>query len=200
MIMNKSNLLKGGGLISVILGSVLYMEGGYVNNPTDPGGETNHGITKNVAVANGYTGSMKNLTKEQALEIYLVDYVTKPRYELIAELSPAVSHKLIDAGVNVGTKRSSCWFQKSLNSLNRSGSDYPTITEDCSVGPATVRSYEGLVKKRGKVKACELVIKLMDAQQSLHYMSLSQLSQFTVGWVDNRIGNVPLSYCKEYGK
>ena len=29
-------------------------EGGYVNNPKDPGGETNWGITKAVAVANWY--------------------------------------------------------------------------------------------------------------------------------------------------
>lgn len=198
----KGSLIGAGatGIAGLILSSVLYMEGGYVNNPTDPGGETNHGITVNVARNHGYIGPMINLTQQQAVEIYITDYINKPRYDLVMAESPAVAHKLVDAGVNTGTHRASCWFQKSLNSLNRGGSDYPTLTEDCRVGPNTVNSYKALARRRGPVKACEMVIKLIDAQQATHYMNLTHLNQFTVGWVDHRINNVPLSYCREYGK
>ncbi len=45
-------------------------EGGYVNHPQDPGGETHWGITKRTAVANGYMYAMKNMTREQAYQIY----------------------------------------------------------------------------------------------------------------------------------
>ena len=41
-------------------------EGGYINHPNDPGGETMWGVTKRVARANGYTGSMRNLPKSTA--------------------------------------------------------------------------------------------------------------------------------------
>lgn len=195
-----SSWKKKTGMVSAvgaILAAVFAMEGGYVNNPADPGGETNHGITRTTATASGYIGAMRDLTMEQAKIIYVADYIEKPNYIDVIEASPAVGHKLVDAGVNAGTGRSSRWFQTSLNALNRGGKDYPTIIVDGRIGPGTITSYKGLQKVRGKVRACELVLKLMDAQQAVHYMSLSHLSGFTPGWVDNRIGNIPLSHCKD---
>lgn len=185
------------GVLFAIVVAVLGVEGGYSNNPKDPGGETNHGVTKAVAVENGYTASMKQMPVEVAVEIYTKQYADKPGFTPFAELSPAVAHKLIDSGVNTGTSRPSRWLQTSLNSLSRAGKDYPQIQVDGKVGPGTVAAYRGLVKVRGKVKACELVLKALDAQQGSYYLSLTHLSDFTVGWFDHRIGNVPLSRCKE---
>ena len=176
---------------------VLSHEGTYSNHAADPGGETNHGITVAVARDHGYTGAMKELTQEQASEIYITSYIEKPNYVEIISLSPAVGQKLVDAGVNAGTTRSSRWFQTALDSLSRGGVDYPNVTVDGRIGTGTITSYKGLQNKRGRVKACELVIKLMDAQQAAHYMNLPHLSMYTPGWVDHRIGNVPLSKCKE---
>lgn len=185
------------GVISAIVIAVLGVEGGYVNDPRDPGGETNHGVTKKVAVENGYTAPMIQMPQEVAIEIYTKQFAEKPGFAPFADLSPAVAHKLIDAGANTGTGRPSVWLQTALNRLNRGGRDYPTIQVDGKVGPGTVSAYRGLVKVRGKVKACELVIKAMDAQQGSYYLSLTHLPDFTVGWLDHRIGNVPLSRCKE---
>lgn len=50
---------------------VLSLEGGYANNPADPGGETNYGITRRTADAWGYTGSMRDLDPQTAGQIYL---------------------------------------------------------------------------------------------------------------------------------
>jgi lysozyme family protein len=48
---------------------LLHDEGGYVDNPADPGGETNFGISKQ-----SYPDvDIKNLTAEQATEIYYRD-------------------------------------------------------------------------------------------------------------------------------
>lgn len=185
------------GVAAAIIAAVFTLEGGYVNDPTDPGGETNHGITKTVAKENGYTGPMKELTQELASSIYYKDYIEKPGFVPMLELSPVVSQKLVDAGVNTGTARPSRWFQASLNALSRGGKDFPQINVDGKVGAGTISAYKSLQKVRGKVKACELMIKTLDGQQTAYYMSLTNLPQYTVGWVDNRIGNVPVSRCAE---
>ena len=49
-----------------IIKDVLSKEGGYVNHPTDPGGQTNYGIAKR----SHPDEDIKNLTKKRATEIY----------------------------------------------------------------------------------------------------------------------------------
>lgn len=194
--MGKKTLTLGGSAAAILV-AVLAKEGGYVNDPRDPGGETNHGVTIAVAREAGYTGKMKDMTKETASNIYLSNYINKPGYGELITLSPAVGQKVVDAAVNTGTARSSRWLQTAVNSYSRNGLDYPKVTVDGKVGDSTTAAYRSLQAKRGKVKACELVLKAMDAQQANHYLSLTHLSQYTTGWMDNRIGNVPLSLCKE---
>ena len=182
--------------VAGIIGAVLLAEAGYVNHPSDPGGETNYGITKQVAVANGYYGPMKQMPKDFAWSVYYDQYLGKPGYDKLLPHSVAVVEELVDTGVNTGVSRSSTWFQKAVNSLSRGGKDYGLITVDGKVGQQAINAYAALEKKRGRVKACEMVIKLVDAQQAAHYMSLNKLSDFTPGWVDHRIGNVSLDKCK----
>lgn len=197
---NKVKLSAGlAAAVAAIVASVFAVEGGYVDNPKDPGGKTNHGVTEVVARQHGYEGHMRDLTRADAGDIYTTDYIIKPGYLPLVELSPALSEEIIDSGVNAGTGRSSRWFQTSLNMLNRNGQDCPNITVDGRVGPGTIRAYECLRRVRGNKKACQMVIKLMDAQQGQHYMSLRNNDQkfatFMVGWTDTRLGNVNLEHC-----
>lgn len=198
MAITRGKIVGGiGAVVIAIIGSVVVTEGGYVNDPRDPGGETNHGVTVNVAREFGYKGPMKDLTKEQAFEIYNENYIKKPGFTGVIEQSHAVGEKLVDAGVNTGPARPSRWFQTALNALNRNQKDYADIQVDGKVGPASIAAYNSLVKVRGKVRACQLIVKLMDAQQAMHYLSLTNLEVYAPGWIDNRIGNVPLSKCNE---
>lgn len=52
------------------LKEILKHEGGYVNHPRDPGGETNYGITKATARAAGYHGSMRAIPMDVVEAIY----------------------------------------------------------------------------------------------------------------------------------
>ena len=56
-----------------IFDAILGKEGGYVNHSDDKGGPTNWGITQEVARAHGYSGDMRNLTRQQALDILTAD-------------------------------------------------------------------------------------------------------------------------------
>ena len=185
-----------GAAILAIATGVFVVEGGYSNNPADPGGETNHGVTERVARDHGYDGPMRDLPKETAQQIYVGSYVEGPGFHRVVAISPAVGEKLVDVGVNAGTGRSARWFQTALNQLSRGGTDFPMVAVDGQIGPQTLNAYRALERKRGRIKACELVLKLLDAQQGTHYMSLNKPT-FIVGWADNRLGNVPPARCAD---
>lgn len=188
--------VKYPALIATFIAGVIAIEGGYVNHPKDPGGETNYGITKQTAQSHGYTGSMKELPYGVAFDIYAESYVGKPKYDLVLKISEPVAEKLIDAGVNVGTARASKWYQQSLNSFSRGCKDYPCIVVDGHIGQKTLDAHNNLVKKRGSVISCKLLLRGINTLQGNHYMSLVSLSDFTVGWFQNRINNVSEDSCK----
>jgi len=78
---------------------VLKNEGGFVNDPADPGGATNMGITFGVAQKHGITSvdALKSMTKAKAGEIYRKDYW---HFNDIADQRLAT--KLFDIAVNMG--------------------------------------------------------------------------------------------------
>lgn len=73
---------------------VLRNEGGYVNHSSDPGGETNMGIAKKF-----YPNiDIKNLTKEQAIDIYYTDYWLPSKVDKLT--SDDLILQVFDHGVN----------------------------------------------------------------------------------------------------
>jgi len=68
-------------------------EGGYVNNPADPGGETKWGIAKRSYP----TVDIANLTKEGAKEIYLRDF-----WQPLGDAPDAIKFQVFDFAVNSG--------------------------------------------------------------------------------------------------
>ena len=74
-------------------------EGGYVNNPADPGGETMWGVTKRVAAAHGYTGAMRDLPIETAKTIAKSAYWDTHRCD---ELPYQIAFQVFDTAYNGG--------------------------------------------------------------------------------------------------
>lgn len=85
-------------------------EGGYSDNPLDPGGKTMWGVTEAVARAKGYTGDMRDLPQIFAkAKIYRPDYWDAVRAD---ELPDSVRFDVFDAAVNHGAGQSAKWLQR----------------------------------------------------------------------------------------
>lgn len=80
---------------------VLRHEGGYVNDPHDPGGETKYGISKR-AYPNE---DIRNMTQDRAAQIYRADYWTPIRgNDLPESVAPMVFSMAVNMGVRVAIK------------------------------------------------------------------------------------------------
>ncbi len=134
-------------------------EGGYSNNPADPGGETMWGITKRVAVANGYTGPMIDLPLETAKEIAKSEYWTRYGCE---QYDPHVAFQVFDAAYNGGHPVE--WLQEASGS-----------TIDGVLGPNTIAAVNS-------VNPYVLVMRF-DAYRLKYLDSLRTWPSFGRGWV-----------------
>lgn len=99
-------------------------EGGHVDHPDDPGGETNWGITVAVARANGYTGPMKAMPVSFARQVYRKEYWDAIRAD---DLPPALRYAVFDGAVNSGNAQAIRWLQRAIGAA-----------DDGRIGPQTI--------------------------------------------------------------
>lgn len=185
-----------------IIMDIIAVEGGYVNNSNDLGGETNYGITSAVAnkvatkkrlVAMGWDGKMRSLTKDMAYAIYEIEYWNKMQLDSIFDISPFLADKLFDQGVNCGTVRAGKWLQRSLNALNRGQKDYKDIGVDGGIGTETLKALNGLINKRGRAATITVLLYAIITLQGNHYITISEereaSEEFTFGWMMERLSH-----------
>jgi lysozyme family protein len=177
-------------IATALLDDLLAKEGGFVDHPDDRGGPTNFGITQTVALAAGWTGSMRDLPRERALGIYRRRYWTLPRFDSVAAIAPRVAAELFDTGVNMGPGVAAGFLQRSLNALNRQGRDWPDVLVDRAIGGATLSALRRLLTVRGVLGEAAL-LKALNALQGARYIELAEGRQanesFLFGWLSSRV-------------
>lgn len=170
------------------------VEGGYVNDPSDSGGETNHGITVAVARRYGYTGPMRDMPKSVAADIYERKYFVDPGFAEVAKRDERLAEELFDTGVNLGVARAVEFLQVSLNALNNGGVLYDDIREDGDIGPATLTALDRYLKRRPGAEGVGVLLAALDVQQGAFYIDLSRRrpkdEKYVYGWLRTRIRNV----------
>lgn len=146
-------------------------EGGYSNNPADPGGETMWGITATVARANGYTGAMADMPRDTAKAIYRVLYWAPICGD---SLPPAIAFQVFDAAVNNGVGQSARWLQSAAG-----------VVQDGSIGPVTLAAC-------GRTNPAVLTMLFLSARL-FFYPQLSTWTTFGKGWTNRVAGNLKLA-------
>ncbi|MGO4908660.1 holin-associated N-acetylmuramidase [Pseudorhodobacter sp. W20_MBD10_FR17] len=131
--------------VQEIANDIIAREGGFVNDPDDPGGATNYGVTLHTMQKLGIdlTGDyvvdvadVKALTRAQAVDIYIEHYFNRPGVSQLPELlQPSVFDMMVNAGNNAVKL-----LQRLLTDMG-----FP-CSPDGAIGPQTIsaaqRAYE----------------------------------------------------------
>ena len=146
------------------LETILHHEGGYVNHPKDPGGETNLGVTKRVYEEWGGTKDMKDITVEDVAPKYKKNYWDRVKGD---DLPSGLDLCVFDFGVNEGTGRSAKYLQRMIGTV-----------ADGGIGPNTLRALGNYVESEG----LEQTIRNFQEARQKYYESLKTFETFGRGW------------------
>jgi lysozyme family protein len=143
-------------------------EGGYSRHPDDPGGETMWGITRRVALQEGYGGDMRLLPRDFAKGIYRRKYWDAVKADSLPE---AVRFALFDAAVNSGVKQAVMWLQRAVD-----------VADDGILGPMTLQAAQRANGLRTAVQINALRLDFMT--------SLPTWGSFGRGWARRIAANL----------
>jgi lysozyme family protein len=139
-------------------------EGGYVNNPLDPGGETQWGISKR-----SYPDlNIKTLTRDEARAIYWRDFWQRINAPLLPD---GVAYQLFDFAINSGIETAVRCFQRALG-----------VADDGHWGPISQRAAD-------MTSESDMIMRLCG--ERLEFMSrLSNWPNASRGWARRIAGNL----------
>lgn len=186
-------------------------EGGYVNDPSDRGGETYKGIarnlhpnwegwkivdkakeTVNVSDLNHFLIS-DNTLQGMILNFYKVTFWDALQLDHISEQE--IADELFDTAVNQGVKSAAVYFQNSLNLLNNNQKHYSDILTDGVIGQNTLKAYRAYMLtanfvSRSQHRNINTLLKSMTFFQMKRYVDICERNQgqevFFYGWL-NRV-------------
>ena len=122
--------------ITEIANEIVTREGGFVNDPDDPGGATKFGVTIHTMRRLGMdldrdgdidVADVKRLTREQAVEVFIRHYFNRPR---IDRLPKRLQASVFDMYVNAGSNAVKI-LQRLLRQMGHE------VTVDGTIGPQT---------------------------------------------------------------
>jgi len=148
-----------------VLKFVLQDEGGFSNDPRDPGGMTNMGVTKRVWEA--FVGhpvdetAMRALTPDDVAPLYRQNYWNRVHCD---DLPAGVDYAVMDYAVNSGTSRAAKTLQRACG-----------VPDDGAIGPQTIQAVNG-------ADPITLIDNICD-QRLAFLQSLPTFGTFGRGWI-----------------
>jgi len=139
-------------------------EGGYVNNPNDPGGETNWGISKR-----SYPSvDILNLSRDDAKAIYRGDFYDRIN---VTGLPDSVLFQLFDFAVNSGCETAVRYFQRAIG-----------VADDGIFGKISIEAAS-------RVSEADMLLGI-NAERLEFMTKLSAWKTFNKGWARRIAGNL----------
>ncbi|WP_071675008.1 holin-associated N-acetylmuramidase [Nioella nitratireducens] len=132
-----------------IASEIVDREGGFVNDPNDPGGATNYGVTIHTMRALGLdldgdgdvdVTDVRALPRERAVEIFIEHYYRRPHIDRLPE---ALQPTVFDMQVNAGTNALRI-LQRLLRDMGQE------IVVDGVIGPQTIAAAETVHDRAGQ--------------------------------------------------
>jgi len=164
--------------VDALIDDIIAREGGYVNDPDDPGGPTKYGVTQATLAA--YLGrpvsasDVAALTGEQARSIYRSKYYDTPRLGLAPD---ALQPFLLDAAVNHGPAEAVRMLQRVLADTGTTG-----LAIDGMMGAQTAEAARAAYARIGE----RLLSSVADERRRVYLRLAAErpvLGKFLGGWL-----------------
>lgn len=146
------------------LSLVLKEEGGFVNDPHDPGGATNKGITiatyRRYVNSKGTADDLKRITAAEVAKVYKRQYWDAVQGD---DLPDGIDYAVFDFAVNSGPGRAAKFLQRILG-----------VAVDGKIGPATISAAKASFKAS--------VINTLSADRLEFLKGLPTWNRYRKGW------------------
>jgi len=176
------------------------IEGGYVFDPDDAGGETYKGISRRFNPS--WKGwkiiddlKQANRRKRKFDRIFEQDKMLQEEIRIFYKQlywdrfrgdeipNQEIAQELFDTGVNIGIHRSVGFLQESLNLLNRNQKNYNDVVEDGLFGLKTLKALKAYLK----IDKLQYLLKVMNILQGTHYIEYMRKNpiqeKYARGWL-----------------
>ncbi len=153
---------------------LLALEGGYVNDPHDPGGETKYGISRRFLDGIGSTENVKLLTEERAFELYEEHFWDKLQLDKIPF---CLADDIFIFAVNAGPGTATKVLQRACN--DQRTSRMKALVVDGKLGAKTRKMVNSLARKYEEPLRYAFVTEAV-----LYYRKLPGYARYKHGWLD----------------
>lgn len=167
-------------------------EGGYANNPTDRGGETYMGISRNNfpnAEIWKYIDNYKAVIRKMGSAVNAANLDPQLKADPSAQSSVKafykknfwdssnlssftnqdIANEVYDSSVNCGIETAAKWLQRSINAANRNQAIYSNILVDGNIGAKTIAALS-------KVNA-GVILKMVNCLQGAYYIAICERNE-----------------------
>ena len=172
-------------------------EGGYVNDPSDRGGETYRGISRvhhrswsgwrKIDALKGSNDFPASLEADRGLQTSVKSFYKRKYWDrFLGDSIPdqTIANELYDTGINMGVRSAVRFFQNALNLLNRNQKNYRDLVVDGWLGQGSLSVLAEHLRLERKP---DTLLKVMNIQQGARYIDIMEndpsQEKYARGWL-----------------